>query len=70
MTQKVSAVYPTLQRRSIGDVVRKVQQKLGLVADGVFGLQTEIAVRSWQRSNKYSSNGILNDEQIKKLLGA
>lgn len=68
VTQRASAVYPTLQRRSTGDVVRKVQQKLGLTADGTFGLQTEIAVRSWQRTNRYTPNGILTDEQIRKLL--
>ena len=70
VTQKAPTKYPTLQRRSTGDLVRKVQQKLGLAADGTFGLQTEIAVRSWQRSNKYPSDGILNDEQIRKLIGA
>lgn len=61
--------YEDLQRRSSGEVVRKIQTKLGIDADGVYGLQTEIAVRSWQRMNKYTSNGMLNDEQIRKLLG-
>jgi putative chitinase len=71
VTQKpASTTYPTIQKRSTGDVVKKVQQKLGLAADGVYGLQTEIAVRSWQRTNKYTADGIMNDEQIKKLLGA
>lgn len=71
VTQKSApTVYPTIQKRSTGDVVKKVQAKLGLAADGIYGLQTEIAVRSWQRSNKYSSDGIMNNEQIRKLLGA
>ena len=61
--------YPTLQRRSSGDLVKKVQKSLGLTQDGVYGLQTEIAVRSWQRTNKYQSNGILDSAQIKKLIG-
>ena len=61
--------YRDLQRRSSGDVVKKVQDKLGIDSDGVYGIQTEIAVRSWQRMNKYTSDGILNDEQIRKLLG-
>jgi putative chitinase len=69
VTQK-SQTIPQIRRGSIGDIVRRIQQKLGLTADGTFGLQTEIAVRSWQRSNKYTSDGILNDEQIKKLIGA
>ena len=61
--------YEDLQRRSSGEVVKKIQTKLGLDADGIYGLQTEIVVRSWQRMNKYISDGILNDEQIRKLLG-
>lgn len=69
VTQKAPTKYPTIQRRSSGDVVKKVQSKLGLTSDGVYGLQTEIAVKSWQRSNKYIANGILDDEQIKKLIG-
>lgn len=64
------AKYPTIQKKSTGDVVKKVQAKLGLTADGIYGLQTEIAVRSWQRTNKYTADGIMNDEQIRKLLGA
>ena len=69
VTQTAPSKYPTIQKRSSGDVVKKVQSKLGLTADGVYGLQTEIAVRSWQRTNKYISDGILNDEQIRKLIG-
>jgi putative chitinase len=69
VTQKKPTSYPTLQRRSSGDLVKQVQKKLGLSADGVYGLQTEIAVRSWQRTNKYTADGVLNDEQIRKLIG-
>lgn len=70
VTQAAPTKHATIQRRSSGDIVKKVQSKLGLTADGVYGLQTEIAVRSWQRTNKYPSDGILNDEQIRKLIGA
>lgn len=69
VTQTTPSKYPTIQKRSTGDVVKKVQSKLGLASDGVYGIQTEIAVRSWQRTNKYTSDGILNDEQIRKLIG-
>jgi putative chitinase len=62
-------IYPNLRRGSSGDLVRRVQRALNITADGAFGLQTEIAVRSWQRINKYPSNGILDNPQIKKLLG-
>ncbi len=56
-----------LKRGSRGDLVAQIQRALGITADGIFGLQTEVAVRSWQRTNKYSVNGILNQEQINKL---
>ena len=64
-----TSVHGTIRRGSTGDTVRRIQSKLGLAADGIFGLQTEIAVRSWQRTNKYPSNGVLDNDQIKKLLG-
>lgn len=59
----------TVKRNSRGDLVKKVQEALKIHADGIFGLQTEIAVRSWQRSNKYIANGILDGKQLEKLLG-
>ena len=58
-----------IRRGSTGDIVRRIQKALGLGGDGSFGIQTEIAVRSWQRTNKYISNGVLDNIQIKKLLG-
>jgi putative chitinase len=64
-----SQAYEDIKRKSSGELVKKIQSNLGLTADGVFGLQTEIAVRSWQRTNKYIPNGVLNDEQIRNLLG-
>lgn len=64
-----STIHNTIRRGSTGETVRKIQAKLGLTADGIFGLQTEMAVRSWQRTNKYSANGALDNNQIKKLIG-
>lgn len=58
-----------LKRGSRGDLVKQVQSALKLGADGVFGIQTEAAVRSWQRINKYTVNGILDTNQINHLLG-
>ena len=60
----------TLQRGSRGDTVKKVQTALKLSADGVYGVTTEAAVRSWQRNNKYTITGKLDENQIKKLIGA
>jgi putative chitinase len=68
-TTSVSNIYPNLSRNSTGDLVKKVQTALQITPNGVFDLQTEIAVRSWQRINRFTPNGILNNIQIKKLLG-
>lgn len=57
-----------LKRGSTGDLVRHVNRALGLTADNTFNLQTEVAVRSWQRSNKYTVTGILDQQQTQKLL--
>lgn len=45
-----------LKKGSQGEEVKKIQQKLGLVADGIFGSGTEQAVKTWQ-----SKNGLIND---------
>jgi peptidoglycan hydrolase-like protein with peptidoglycan-binding domain len=36
---------------SKGEDVKKLQQKLGLGADGIFGTGTEAAVKKWQAAN-------------------
>jgi putative chitinase len=59
----------TLQRGSRGDLVLQVQRALKITADGVFGPGTDQAVRSWQRINRFTSNGILDAKQINKILG-
>lgn len=59
----------TLKAGSKGDSVKKVQTSLKLSADGVYGDATVKAVMSWQRSNKYTVNGILDETQFKKLTG-
>lgn len=58
-----------LKRGSKGDLVKQVQSALKIGADGIFGMQTEVAVRSWQRINRYTVNGILDVNQINKLTG-
>lgn len=60
----------TLQRGSKGETVKKVQTALKLSADGIYGVTTEAAVRSWQRNNKYIITGKLDEEQVNKILGA
>jgi peptidoglycan hydrolase-like protein with peptidoglycan-binding domain len=50
---------PTLRRGSTGDAVSGLQRALGLGADGVFGAQTEAAVRSLQRQKHLVPDGIV-----------
>jgi putative chitinase len=59
----------TLQRGSSGDLVRQVQRSLKLTVDGTYGAMTEQAVRSWQRINRFTVNGVLNTEQINRIIG-
>lgn len=42
-----------------GDAVKAIQEKLGIVADGDFGTQTETAVKNFQRSKGLQDDGIV-----------
>ncbi len=50
---------PTLRRGSTGDLVQAIQQKLNIVADGMFGGRTEAAVRALQRERELVPDGIV-----------
>lgn len=52
---------------SKGDDVKKLQEKLVLVADGSFGPVTEKAVKSWQTANGLVADGIVGDGTWSKL---
>ena len=58
-----------LKNGSSGDDVKKLQVKLGLTADGIFGPGTESAVKSWQSSNGLTSDGIVGDGTWNKMFG-
>jgi hypothetical protein len=49
----------TLRRGSQGELVRTLQQQLGLVVDGNFGPRTEAAVREFQRRQQIVPDGIV-----------
>lgn len=49
---------PTLRRGSTGELVKSVQAKLGIGADGDFGPATEAAVRQFQRDHGLLPDGI------------
>jgi peptidoglycan hydrolase-like protein with peptidoglycan-binding domain len=50
---------PTLRRGSSGEDVKMVQRKLGVEQAGVFGPQTEAAVRAFQRDRGMVPDGIV-----------
>jgi hypothetical protein len=50
---------PTLRRGASGELVRQLQQRLGLSADGSFGPRTEAAVRQFQRGHGMVADGIV-----------
>jgi peptidoglycan hydrolase-like protein with peptidoglycan-binding domain len=49
---------PTLRRGARGPFVKQMQKLLGVAADGVFGPNTEAALRAFQRTHKLVPDGI------------
>ena len=54
---------------STGEDVKKVQSKLGLSPDGVFGPGTEKVVKEWQRKEGLDDDGIIGQKSWDKLFG-
>ena len=54
---------------SKGEDVKKLQAKLGLGTDGVFGSGTEAAVKKWQSSNGLTADGIVGEGTWTKMFG-
>ena len=52
---------------SKGEDVKKLQSKLGLAADGVFGAGTAAAVKKWQAENGLTADGIVGDGTWTKM---
>lgn len=48
---------------SRGEDVKKLQSKLNLEPDGIFGRITEQTVKNWQIKNKLSATGVIDDNQ-------
>jgi len=51
-----------LKKGSKGNEVKELQKFLGLTADGIFGAQTEKAVKKWQWENGLTDDGIVGPE--------
>ena len=54
---------------SRGEDVKKLQAKLGLGADGIFGKGTEDAVKSFQTKNGLNPDGIVGENTWKRIMG-
>ena len=59
-----------LKNGSKGEDVKKLQTKLGLTADGAFGLGTEKVVKEWQSANGLTADGIVGDGTWSKMFGS
>jgi len=58
-----------LKSGSNGDDVKKLQEKLGILADGDFGKNTEMKVKEWQSLNGLLSDGVVGDATWTKMFG-
>lgn len=56
-----------LKKGSTGEDVKKLQAKLGLGADGIFGAGTEAKVKEWQAAHGLSADGIIGQQSWAKL---
>jgi putative chitinase len=56
-----------LKNGSNGEDVKKLQAKLGLAADGIFGPGTEVKVKEWQAANNLTADGIVGDGSWGKM---
>ncbi len=59
-----------LKNGSTGPEVIKLQEKLGLTADGQFGPGTETKVKEWQTANGLTADGLVGDGTWTKMFGA
>ncbi len=67
-TNKEVKITRTLKKGMKGEDVKELQKLLKINADGIFGRQTEKAVKSFQLENGLVSDGIVGQKTIAKLL--
>ncbi|QJI52465.1 endolysin [Psychrobacillus phage Perkons] len=61
--------YPNsvIKKGSTGENVKLIQKALKLIADGIFGVATESAVKTFQKNNGLTSDGIIGQQTWNKL---
>ncbi|MEX0751680.1 MAG: tetratricopeptide repeat protein [Xanthobacteraceae bacterium] len=72
LKDRITAIEPVLEPAllrpgSRGDDVKRLQDALGIGADGVFGPRTEKAVRDLQRKNDLRVDGVAGPQTLAKL---
>lgn len=65
----MASSYGYIKKGAQGDTVKWLQQQLGIEADGIFGSQTEQAVRDFQKASGIKVDGIVGNETMEHLLG-
>lgn len=60
---------PLIRRGSTGSIVKWLQTKLNITADGIFGYQTLTAVQNFQAKHGLTADGIVGPNTWRKLLG-
>jgi peptidoglycan hydrolase-like protein with peptidoglycan-binding domain len=59
--------YIILERGTKGECVKKLQTKLGIGADGIFGGGTEKAVKAFQSESSLPADGVVGPKTLEKL---
>lgn len=57
----------TLKKGSVGEDVKTLQKIIGVIVDGCFGSQTEVAVKKWQLEHGLVSDGIVGPKTWEKI---
>jgi hypothetical protein len=59
--------HPLLRYGSRGTAVQRVQQRLRITADGIFGSQTLAAVKAFQRAHRLTADGVVGPNTWRAL---
>ncbi|MDT8715429.1 N-acetylmuramoyl-L-alanine amidase [Clostridium sp. 19966] len=60
---------PLIKLGSSGNIVKWIQNKLGIAADGIFGNQTKLAIQNFQAAHGFVADGIIGQNTWRALLG-
>jgi len=66
---KTLAACPILREGAKGNITKLLQEKLRIIADGIFGINTREAVLAFQINNGLTPDGIVGQNTWSKLLG-